>query len=602
MFENRTEPAFVETNDDEPRTRSLRSQLVAWCKHIATDFVQARALDNQSDLLDGFLIEALDSASGAVPRDERTLTQLILKADYMAQLTDYLKSEKQPQYQRDMEKQIRDNLNASNAPDEASINELVAHGEAYSPSARLEVLGATAFGLHETIVASLVGAASIARVAFALSKTALPKREFEAQGLRARIKELRPRETKDKKAREELIDEAEKIEAQTKDWRVKERATIDGVAEVLAFLATDPTDPEALLDALKKSGELAATALEIAEYGSVLTYGTPIPVGVRSSALQGRCMLFSGDDFEVLAELLERAAFSEINVWTRGDAIAAHSFPAFKRYKRLVGHYGGSWRDQQKELDAFPGAIVVASSTFDEPDESYASYVFSATPSPLSRVNVLNRKENGKLDLERAVRASFDSPGFFKTKAPEKIAVGFGGDGLPGLVDKSARAFRQNVLKKVFVFGGQDVASASDDYFERAFEALPENAVALTFGDVKFRFNRKPTTPTSFGAPKIIDVGRERDANAALRFVSLFGEELDRAPDKTPVAFFMSLWGEISLATTFALCARGYRDVYVAPRTPGYWTPEIQRFFDERFGLKVATDPASDVQAALARA
>ena len=197
MFENRTEPAFVETNDDEPRTRSLRSQLIAWCKHIATDFVQARALDNQSDLLDGFLVEALDSASGAVLRDERTLTQLILKADYMAQLTNYLKSEKQPPYQKDMEKQIRDNLNASNAPDETSINELVAHGQAYSSDARLEALGATAFGLHETIVASLVGVASIARAAFALSKTALPKREFEAQGLRARIKELRPREAKD---------------------------------------------------------------------------------------------------------------------------------------------------------------------------------------------------------------------------------------------------------------------------------------------------------------------------------------------------------------------------------------------------------------------
>jgi len=600
MFENRTEPAFVETNDDEPRTKSLRSQLVAWCKHIATDFVQARALDNRSELLDAFLVEALDAASSAVQRDEQTLTRLILKADYMAQLAAYLKSETQPQYQKDMEKQIRDNLNAADVPDKATIDELIAHGEAYSSTARLEALGATAFGLHETITSGLVGVASLARVALTLSKTALPKREFEAQGLRARIKGLRPRESKEKAAREELTVEAEKIEAQTKDWRVKERATIDGIAEVLAFLATESTDVDALLDAVKKSGELASTALEIAEYASTFTYGAPTPVSVRSSALQGRCALFSGDDFEVLAELMERADFSEINVWTRGDAIAAHSLPAFKKYRRLVGHYGGSWRDQQTELDAFPGAIVVASSTFDEPDEAYANYVFSASPMPTSRVNVLKRKENGKLDLEQVVRASFDSPGFFKTKASEKIAVGFGGDGLPGLVDKTARAFRQNALKKAFVFGGQDVAAATDDYFERAFDAVPENAPVLTFGDVKFRFNRKPTSPTSFGTPKIVDMGRERDANAALRFVSLFGEELDRAPEKTPVAFLMSLWGEISLATTLALCARGYRDVYVGPRTPSYWTPEIQRLLNEKFGLKLAVDPVADVQAILA--
>jgi len=600
MFENRTEPAFVEMNDDEPRTKSLRVQLVAWCKHIATDFVQARGFGNQSDLLDTFLVEALDAASGAVLRDERTLTRLILKADYMAQLVDYLKSEPQPQYQKDMEKQIRDNLNASNEPDEATIDDLIAHGEAYSSQARLEALGATAFGLHETIVAGLIGASSVARVAFAFSKTALPKREFEAQGLRARIKELRSRDPKDKETRKELIAEAERIEAQTKDWRVKERDTIDGIAEVLAFLATESTDSEALLDALQKTGELSSFALEIAEQISSFTYGAPIPVSVRASDIQGRCVLFMGDDLDVLGEVLERADFSEINVWTRGDAIVAHSLPAFKKYRRLVGHYGGSWRDQQKELDAFPGAIVVASTIFDEPDEAYASYVFSASPSPLSRVNALKRKENGKLDLDGAVRASFDSPGFFKTKSPERIAIGFGGDGLASLVDKSARAFRQNDLKKVLVFGGQDVALATDDYFSRAFDLLPENVSVLTFGDVKFRFNRKPTPPTSMGTPRCVDMGRERDANAALRFVSLFAEELERAPEKAPVAFFMSLWGEISLATTLALCASGYREIYVGPRTPSYWTPEIQRLLDEKFGLKLALDPIADVQAVLA--
>ena len=48
-----------------------------------------------------------------------------------------------------------------------------------------------------------------------------------------------------------------------------------------------------------------------------------------------------------------------VNVWTHGELLPAHGYPALKkRFPHLVGNYGGAWYRQQKEFADFPGAIL----------------------------------------------------------------------------------------------------------------------------------------------------------------------------------------------------------------------------------------------------
>ena len=48
-----------------------------------------------------------------------------------------------------------------------------------------------------------------------------------------------------------------------------------------------------------------------------------------------------------------------INVWTHGELLPAHGYPALKkRFPHLVGNYGGAWYRQQKDFTYFPGAIL----------------------------------------------------------------------------------------------------------------------------------------------------------------------------------------------------------------------------------------------------
>ena len=593
MLETRTEPAFGALRVDESKTTSLRRQLMGWCKLIAPYATRASERGVASEVLDDFLLSALEATSELSALEVGALAKLILRGDYVLQLAKYLAEEDATEEVRvDLENQVQSAVAALEEPDESTTESMIAQSAGYLPEALISRLGATRYGLEETLFAALIGAASNARRAAAHSREAWESRKYEALGMIDSLSRLKPKERKER--RKEVEEQAERIESETRSWQEKQRSTIDGIARALATLADPDATDATLFELAKTIGSLASDALEILELATRSRYGTPTPIGATTSAKVGKCIAFMGDDFDALDELLKEADYNDLNVWTRGEAIAAHAFPHFRAQKRLVGHYGGSWRDQRKELGAFPGSIVVSGAPVEEPDDSYAPYMYSCEPTRWSGISVVARKENGTYDFSGAIRGAKDSPGMYRNAPTEKIPVGFFGESFDGLVEKTARAFRENRLKRVAIIVGQDFPNEEQDYFTRLFEALPDGDCALAAGDAKFRFNRISGQPTSFGVAKCVDFGRERDAYATLRFADALGAELERSPDNSPISFFASLYGETSLAYALAVVARGY-EVVVGPCKPACWNDELVEAFRAKLGIKLASDPVADL-------
>lgn len=596
MFENRTEPAFGVTRVEDPKTSSLRYQLVGWCELIAREMKKARQLGNRSETVVQYLLSALEASSELSVLDACTLTTMLLRGDVVLQLAQALAEETDKSAIDELEHQVADAIDAIETPDEALIVDMVAQGAGYLPESRLASLGAERFALVETLSAAVCGAASNLRRALSLSEIACKALSFEALGLERHLESLKPKERREKRASIEA--DVADLRARVENWRAKNEAAFDGLVDALVAIADVNTSEEALFSLLTKVGAVNADALESLEKGTFGKYGEPSPVGVLTSPKQGKCVLFLGDDFDVLAQLLDQAEYNEVDVWTGGDAIAAHGFKQFHDKPRLVGHYGGSWRDQRHSLGAFPGGIVVASAPIDEPDDSYAPYMFSVDSTRWESVKQLPRKADGSINMISAIHAAKDSCGFFRGQTVEKLPIGFGGSDLKETVDHAARAYRDNRLSKVYVVGGQDAPGAENDYFTKLFASVPEDSFVVSFGDVKFRFDRSLITPTIFGVTKLVDVGRERDANAALRFASLLASELDKDAATAPVEFYVSLWGEPSVAFLLSLCALGYRNIVVGPNLPACWTPAFVDALRERFNVQVADPDALEVPAA----
>ena len=124
--------------------------------------------------------------------------------------------------------------------------------------------------------------------------------------------------------------------------------------EALDFLAKQKPTTDELLGWALKVGELNFKVMELLDAANTGAYGHPEPTHVRITPVKGKAILVSGHDLKDLAELLKQTEGKGINIYTHGEMLPCHAYPGLKKYKHLVGNYGGAWQDQAKEFDAFP--------------------------------------------------------------------------------------------------------------------------------------------------------------------------------------------------------------------------------------------------------
>ena len=92
-----------------------------------------------------------------------------------------------------------------------------------------------------------------------------------------------------------------------------------------------------------KCGGAAYKAMELLDAGNTGTFGHPVPTNVPLGYKKGKAILVSGHDMRDLEALLKQTEGKGINIYTHGEMLPAHYYPAFKKYDNFAGNYGGSW-------------------------------------------------------------------------------------------------------------------------------------------------------------------------------------------------------------------------------------------------------------------
>ncbi len=598
------DPAFdSSTNVNDPKIATLRNQLIFWLKVIAVKMVAMRKLGRISQLLYPFVRKALGAISNESQADAKELTRLCAKADLLDQLAEYLQNEETTQEgQESTEKSLSETTLKQIEEQEITeemVEACVAQGAGIAtPEALRAELGDSAFCLQSLILAGLKNVAVTSNRAIVMGEPSRQKLVFTAGALEDRINGLSKRKHADKELRKELEPQLAELQARIEEWRSKELAAIDLIVNALAVLQEAGANLEQLGDAMLAVGQAAKLAYELAEFGAVHTFGDPTPAPVRINPLAGECVAFCGDDFEILAQLLEIAEFYNVNVWTYGSAMAAHMYPQLAKSRRLVGHLSSPRYLQNKTLGAFPGATLVTSSTFDKPASDYADYVYTTFDSGWDKVHRLERNADGKYDFTDLIHGAKDSGGIFRNeRAAIKLPVGFGGSTLHGVVNKIVEAYRAGIIKRIFAIGGEDSPVQGSDYYAKFYAAAPKTAEFVVFGDVRHRFeiaDPEQVVNPELGLPRILDMGRISDVNAVFRFAEEVNRELGRTPANSPVAFRVSLWSERSVAAFLAICAQGYRDVAIGEYVPELWNDEIAETLKNKLNVRLIGDPAED--------
>ena len=103
------------------------------------------------------------------------------------------------------------------------------------------------------------------------------------------------------------------------------------------------------------------------------TYGNPEITKVNIGVGKNPGILISGHDLRDIQDLLEQTEGTGIDVYTHGEMLPAHYYPAFKKYKHFVGNYGSAWWKQTSDFETFNGVILFTTNCL-VPPRSSATY------------------------------------------------------------------------------------------------------------------------------------------------------------------------------------------------------------------------------------
>ncbi|MGN8000123.1 hydroxylamine reductase [Sphingomonas sp. 22176] len=359
---------------------------------------------------------------------------------------------------------------------------------------------------------------------------------------------------------------------------------------IAAFLATDPTDVDALLGHALAIGALNLKVMELLDAANTGRFGHPEPTVVRMTPKAGKCLLVSGHDMGDLEAILQQTEGTGIRVYTHGELLPANAYPGLKKYAHLAGNYGGAWQDQQKDFDAFRGAIVMTSNCLINPNlKGYGGRIFTAGPVGWNGLPHLVDH-----DFAPAIACALAQPGFAEDAPEQTITIGFGRNTVMGVADTLLGMIGNGEVKNLFLIGGCDGARPGRNYFHDLAMATPKDSLVLTLGCGKFRFNREDLG-TINGIPRVLDIGQCNDAYSAIRIATAVAEALNVGVNDLPLHYAISWFEQKATAVLLTMLHLGLRRIHLGPTLPQFLTPEVLGILVDKFDIRPTGDAATDL-------
>lgn len=361
----------------------------------------------------------------------------------------------------------------------------------------------------------------------------------------------------------------------------------------LNALNDNQAQPDELLGLCMECGKINFRAMEILNEGHIDRFGKPEPTKVRITPVKGKAILVSGHDLDDLEQLLQQTEGKGINIYTHGEMLPAHGYPGLKKYKHLAGNYGGAWQDQQKEFNAFPGAILMTTNCIQKPLDGYNARIFTTG---LVEYPGVKHVKNG--DFAAVIESALAEKGFAETEPEKTIIVGFGHDAVTAAAGAVVDAIKAGKIRHFFLIGGCDGAKTGRNYYTELAEKVPSDCVILTLACGKYRFNKLEFGDIG-GIPRLLDVGQCNDAYSAVRIALLLADAFKCTVNELPLTIILSWYEQKAVAVLLTLLSLGVRNIKLGPSLPAFVSPNILGVLVEKFGIAPISNAEADIAAAL---
>lgn len=369
------------------------------------------------------------------------------------------------------------------------------------------------------------------------------------------------------------------------------------IQKVLVATLDESLSADDLTALVMETGRQGVAVLSLLDKANTQTYGNPelstVNIGVRNNP----GILISGHDLKDLEELLEQTAGTGIDVYSHGEMLPAHYYPAFKKYPHFAGNYGNAWWKQGEEFEKFNGPIVMTTNCLIPPKESYKDRLFTTSIVGFEGVkHIADRKDNGAKDFSPVIELAKKCPPPTELETGT-ITGGFAHNQVLALADKVVEAVKTGAIKKFVVMAGCDGRMKSRQYYTDFAAALPKDTVILTAGCAKYRYNKLDLGDIG-GIPRVLDAGQCNDSYSlaviALKLKEVFG--LDDI-NKLPIVYNIAWYEQKAVLVLLALLHLGVKNIRLGPTLPGFLSPNIAKVLIDTFDLGGISTVEEDLKA-----
>ena len=359
--------------------------------------------------------------------------------------------------------------------------------------------------------------------------------------------------------------------------------------EAMATLTNRDLGVDELVACALKIGEVNLKGMELLDTGNTGTYGHPVPTSVPLGPKAGKAILITGHDLRDLELLLQQTAGKGINIYTHGEMLPCHAYPELKKYDHFYGHYGTAWQNQQKEMAAFPGAILFTTNCIQKPKDDYAANVFTTGLVGWPSITHIGESKDFTPVIERALAL----PGFSADEDKGSVMTGFARNTVLGVADKVIEAVKSKAIRHFFLVGGCDGAKPGRNYYTEFVEKVPQDCMVLTLACGKFRFFDKQLGDIG-GIPRLLDVGQCNDAYSAIQIAVALAGAFECGVNDLPLSMILSWYEQKACVILLTLLHLGIKDIRLGPSLPAFITPNVLNVLVENFAIKPIAETADE--------
>ena len=352
----------------------------------------------------------------------------------------------------------------------------------------------------------------------------------------------------------------------------------------LAATLDDNLSVEELIALTMETGKHGVSGMALLDKANTEAYGNPEITKVNIGVGTNPGILVSGHDLRDLEMLLEQTQGTGVDVYTHSEMLPAHYYPAFKKYPNFIGNYGNAWWKQKEEFESFNGPILMTTNCIVPPKDSYKDRLYTTGAAGYPGCTHIPGEIGAQKDFSAIIEHAKRCAAPTEIETGELIG-GFAHAQVLALADQVVDAVKSGAIKKFVVMAGCDGRAKSREYYTEFAKALPKDAVILTAGCAKYKYNKLPLGDIN-GIPRVLDAGQCNDSYSlaviALKLKEVF--DLDDIND-LPIAYNIAWYEQKAVIVLLALLYLGVKNIHLGPTLPAFLSPNVAKVLIENFGI-----------------